>query len=90
VAWYKSPLSEWLRELEEELGRVRRRFYGYLGRPEGVYIAAGVLDAPDPKPLGFEVGNPHTFFMLSADPIALMPFKILGGRVAREGGSAPK
>jgi len=62
------------------------RFRAYLGRPENAYIAVGMLDAPDPESLGFSVGNPHAFAMLSADPIALMPHKVLDGRRQQEVG----
>jgi len=62
------------------------RFRAYLGRPENVYIAVGMLDAPDSESLGFSVGNPRTFAMLSADPMALMPFKVPVGRGAKETG----
>jgi len=47
---------------------------------ERAYFAVGMIEAPDPKALGFAVGNPREFLMLSADPMALMPFKVLGRR----------
>jgi len=60
--------------------QINYRFANYLGRKEGGYVAVGLIEASDPKALGFSVGNPHEFFMLSADPIAVMPFKVLGKR----------
>jgi len=83
VTWYKPPEPEWLRQLKEELMRASRRFAAYLGRPENCYAAVGMVEAPDPESLGFAVGNPREFLMLSADPTALMPRKALGGGGAR-------
>jgi len=59
---------------------LRYRFYDYLGREEGEYVAVGVIETPNPRALGFKVGNPREFGMLSADTIAVSPFKVLGKR----------
>jgi len=76
VTWYKSPVPEWLLDLL----RAKYRFNDHLGRPENVYFAVGMIEAPDPESLGFVVGNPREFFMLSTDPMAILPFKVLGRR----------
>lgn len=78
-------MPEWLLRLAADLMCVCHRLRAYLGRPENGYIAVGMLDAPDPESLGFSVGNPRAFAMLSADPVTLMPHKVLGGGRQQEG-----